>query len=79
MVKFRMIGNEGSIVEYEYAIEGKGTDIGVVSIDTSSGRGQMVDHEDSTWHKLYACKVISYLEKVASSGPLPESGTIAWY
>lgn len=40
----------------------------------------MLDHSDETWYQLYACKLISCLNRQMSvNGALLESGTYMWY
>ncbi len=39
-----------------------------------------LDHTDETWYQLYACKLISCLDRQMSvNGALLESGTYMWY
>ena len=40
----------------------------------------MLDHNNETWYQLYACKLISCLDRqVSVNGTLVESGTYMWY
>ena len=79
MVKYRKVGSSGMDIEYEYFIEGGDESAGRITLSTDDGVGRMLDHEDSTRHKLYAAKVISHLEDLLSEGALDDEGMVAWY
>lgn len=79
MIDYKLVSRDGSAVIYEYTIEGDPNDGGRVSVDTDSGGGAMLDHEQSVHHKLYAQRLISHLKGLLRSGQLPESGTHMWY
>ncbi|HIS39948.1 MAG TPA: hypothetical protein IAC12_03785 [Candidatus Aphodovivens avistercoris] len=79
MLDYRKTGANGTVAEYEYAIEGNWSDAGHVLIDAKTGKAEMADRGGSIRHARYASKLISELEYRAASGSIPDSGTVMWY
>lgn len=79
MLDYRKAASDGSIIVYEYAIEGSRDKIGHVSLNTETGNAHMTDHEASLEYARYASKLMEDLEAQLSSGNLKEAGTLMWY
>lgn len=80
MLEYRRVGGSDDKPEYEYLIEGNPEEAGRISFDVSIQDGVMLDHNDETWYQLYACKLISCLDRqLSANGSLLESGTYMWY
>lgn len=78
MLSYKLHKTDGDLAFYHYYPDGNGA-TGVVSIDKTTGKTEIVAQSEDDFGNRYASKLIKRLQEFFASKTYEETGTIAWY
>lgn len=78
MLTYELHKIDGDLLIYHYLPNGNG-ETGVVSIDKSTGKTEVIASAKDDFGNRYAFKLIKHLQEFFVSDNYEEAGTIAWY
>lgn len=78
MLKYKMVNDNGKMIEYHY-FQKDNEKTGKVTIDKTNGQIELIEPSESDFGNRFANKLIDRLEYFYKTGDYKNEGIIAWY